>query len=67
MKKITLEIRESDSGLYDINGLYVGILGGGMIGFEPESAASSIEDICKLKDTGFTADEIIELKKRDVI
>ena len=66
MKKVLLDYDDS-SNLYQ-NGMLVTNFVGLEEYTEPETASfTPVDDIVKLKEAGFDADEIIEMKKRDVI
>ena len=55
--------------IYDKKGMLVVSVEG--MGYEfdelGDTATTTIDDLVKLKDAGFTAEEIVELKKREVI
>lgn len=52
--------------IYDETGIYIGTKLG-VRGFEPEVKRLSIAEIIKLKDAGFSADEIVILNKEGVV
>lgn len=65
-KKVTLEVDDSTGMIYDETGIYIGTKLG-VRGFEPEVTRLSIAEIIKLKDAGFSADEIVILNKEGVV
>lgn len=66
MKYVTLRLDESNNRVYDANNTYVGCIVD-IKSFENESAKRPISELIKLKEAGFTADEIVELAKEGVI
>lgn len=66
MKYVTLRLDEASNSVYDANNFYVGCLVG-IKSFENESAKRPISELIKLKEAGFTADEIVEMAKEGVI
>lgn len=66
MKHVTLRLDEVTGMLYDANNAYVAT-NMSLKSFEPEENKRSIHDLIKLKDSGFTADELITMTKEGVI
>lgn len=67
-KKIVLEYDDSTGFVYDSTGLYIGT----NLSLKPfdatdEKASVPIDDLVKLRNAGFTTDEIIELKRKDLL
>jgi hypothetical protein len=67
-KKIVLELDDTNNMVYDANSMYVGCL----IGIKPFDATDEqrgvpIDDLVKLRNAGFTTDEIIELKRKELL
>lgn len=61
---ICLNYDPSTGNVEDGNGVYIGC----QLNIKSvKSAGPAIDDIVKLKDAGFTAEEIIELKRKEVI
>lgn len=66
MKRIILDYDEMSGQLYDANSLSVcGMLG--MVSFEPEDSATTTDDLIKLKNAGFETDDIVELRRKELI
>lgn len=58
---------EVDSGnLYDVNGVLI-VSWQGLQSFADGKAGVPVADLVKLKDAGFTAEEIVDLKRKEVI
>ena len=68
MNLFKVEIRD-DGFMYDKNGVMIISVSGMNYSFDEvgDTATTTIDDLVKLKDAGFTAEEIVELKKREVI
>lgn len=63
--KILLELRPD--GIYDAQGMFI-IGNAGYKGFDmPKENTTSIQDLIKLKEAGFTSDEITDMKAKGVI
>lgn len=67
-KKIVLEFDETNGMVYDANQLYIGC----NIALKPFDATDAprgvpIDDLVKLRNAGFTTDEIIELKRKELL
>lgn len=72
MSKILLERRDC-GGVFDSQGLYLGGAGLLISGFNLEETSAkkeknlSIQDIIKLKEAGFSSEEITDLHNKEVI
>ena len=65
-KQVVLE-QETDTGFfYDATGTYIGT-NLQAVSFEPEPTGPSIENLVRLRNAGFTTDESIELKRKELI
>lgn len=64
--KILLEYDEASGQVTDAAGV-MPICYLGLKSFEPDSAGLTVKEIVKLKDAGFSAEEITELKSGGVI
>lgn len=65
-RKILLEIQDNGN-IYDAQGVFI-ITDVGYKIFElPKESSTSIQDIIKLKEAGFTSDEITDMKAKGVI
>ena len=67
-KKIVLEFDETNGMVYDANQLYIGC----NLSLKPFDATDEqrgvpIDDLVKLRNAGFTTEEIIELKRKDLL
>ena len=65
-KNIVLSWDTETGMVYDAKNLYIG----SSMSLEPievEQTGASIEDLVKLRNAGFTTDEIIELKRKELI
>jgi hypothetical protein len=67
-KKIVLEFDESNGMVYDANQIYIG----SNLSIKPFDATDEprgvpIDDLVKLRNAGFTTDEIIELKRKELL
>lgn len=67
-KKIILEYEDTNGFVYDANGLYIG----SNLQLKPfevtdEKSGVPIDDLVKLRNAGFTTEEIIELKRKDLL
>jgi hypothetical protein len=65
-KQIILEWDTDTGFLYDAKNVYIGS-NLQIEPFEPETKSTSIEDLVKLRNAGFATDEIIELKRKELI
>jgi hypothetical protein len=65
-KQIILEWDTETGFLYDSKNLYIGS-NLTIVPFEPDTKSTSIEDLVKLRNAGFATDEIIELKRKELI
>jgi hypothetical protein len=66
MSKIILEYNESTGQITDALGV-MPVLWIGLKGFESETSKLSVSSVVKLKEAGFTAEEIVELIKGDAL
>lgn len=67
MKKIIVDYDPASKNLLTPDGAYVGIWPDAS-GHPPEAASEiSVSKLCNLKEAGFSADEIVELKKGNII
>ena len=64
-KTITLNFDPATGQITDANGTFIGT-NSFAVPVEPETGVS-IDEICKLRNAGFTAEEIIELYRKEVI
>jgi len=75
MVKVELNYDPVNGNITDQNGLYIGCcVGLDVASYQSPAtvelkadAQSSVSDLIKLKDAGFTADEIMALRSREVI
>jgi hypothetical protein len=67
-KKIVLNYDDTNHMVYDANDMYVGSLAT-IEPFEMTEAKQgvNIDDLVKLRNAGFTTEEIIELKRKDLL
>ena len=67
-KKIILSFDDTTGFVYDANGLYIGS-NLQLKSFEvtDEKSGVPIDDLVKLRNAGFTTEEIIELKRKDLL
>jgi hypothetical protein len=65
-KNITLSWDTTTGFVYDANDLYIGS-NLSIKPFESTESGTSIDDLVKLHNAGFTTDEIIELKRKELI
>lgn len=67
-KKIVLNYDDATHMVYDANDMYVGCLAT-IKSFEMAEAKQGvdIDDLVKLRNAGFTTEEIIELKRKDLL
>jgi len=63
MKKICLNFDQTTGQVTDAKGLYTGM----NTLLTPVDGGVDVEVLVKLKNAGFTADEIIELKRKELI
>jgi hypothetical protein len=61
--KVTLNYEPQSGNITDDKGNFVGTY----IGLEASEGGVSIEALCKLKNAGFSAEEITELKRKEVL
>ena len=61
--KIILEYNNETGQLIDKNGIYVGIY----VGIVPFDDSTTVDTIIKLKEAGFSANDIIEMNARGVV
>ena len=66
MKTITLNFNEVDGMITDATGFCVGSHLGA-VPVKPEESRNTIDDLINLKSAGFTTDEIVELKRKELI
>ena len=67
-KKIVLSFDDSTGFVYDANEIYIG----SNLQLKPfevtdEKSGVPIDDLVKLRNAGFTTEEIIELKRKDLL
>jgi hypothetical protein len=65
-KKIVLSWDDSTGMVYDAKEMYVGT-NLTLTPFEQPAAGVAIDDLVKLRDAGFTTEEIIELKRKELL
>lgn len=67
-KKVILDWEESTGMIYDANDLYIGCNLSLRSFIETDSQReATIDDLVKLRNAGFTTEEIIELRRKDLI
>lgn len=67
MRKQFILEQDTETGFfYDATGFYIGTHLTAK-SFEPETGGTRIDDLVKLRNAGFTTDEIIELKRKELI
>lgn len=65
-KKIVLSWDDSTGMVYDAKDMYVGT-NLTLTPFADKTEGAAIDDLVKLRNAGFTTDEIIELKRKELI
>lgn len=65
-EKIVLEYDEETGEVRDANGVHVGF---NMVikGFEPEKPKTDVSALVSMKDAGFTAEEIMQMKREGLV
>lgn len=63
MEKVILEYNKETGSFFDRNGALIGTY----LGAVPFDNQTDVDALVKLKNAGFSADEIIELKRKEVI
>lgn len=66
MKTITLNFNEATGIITDATGFCVGSHSG-VVPVKEEESRNTIDDLINLKAAGFTTDEIVELKRKELI
>lgn len=67
-KKIVLEYEDTNGFVYDANQIYIGSnLTLKSFDTTDEKSGVPIDDLVKLRNAGFTTEEIIELKRKDLL
>jgi len=64
--KIELDYNPIDGQISTNSGVYIGVYTG-LESHESTGCKTDIDSLVKLKDAGFTAEEIIEMKKKELI
>lgn len=68
MKKIVLKYNEENGMVYDANEMYIGCnLSIKSFNMIDEQTTVPIDNLVKLRNAGFTTEEIIELKRKDLL
>ena len=65
-KNIVLSWEATTGMIYDANDLYIGC-NMNLKPIDVDQTSTPIEDLVKLRNAGFTTDEIIELKRKELI
>jgi len=67
MKKVIINYDEATGSVHDTNGTFIFTYPGLIAEDAAKDGKDSTEELVKLKNAGFTCDEIIALKKHDLI
>jgi hypothetical protein len=67
MEKIVLEYDRASGEIKDGNGLFIASYIGHLKSFEEKPKSNTIDELIQLKEAGFTTDEIIELRRKELI
>lgn len=65
-EKIVLEYDSESGELMDVNDIHLGYMTG-LTGFKPEKQKTDVGALVSMKDAGFTAEEIMQMKREGLI